>query len=141
MDAVHFHVREDNRTIKRLAYVAIGTKLDGTHQVLGMWVGGSESTKYWIVIFNEIRNRGVEDLMIVTVDELTGFVDAINALFPQAEVHRCIVHQIRYTTKLFSYKDIKPFMKDLKLVYKADTEQLALDALDDLEEKWSKKYP
>lgn len=141
MDAVHFHVREDNRTIKKAVYVAIGTKLTGQREVLGMWIGGNESAKYWLGVLNEIKNRGVEDIMIVSVDGLTGFGDAIHAVFPQAEIQRCIVHQIRYSTKFVSYKDIKAFMKDLKQVYKADTEQLALDALDHLDEKWGEKYP
>ena len=141
MDAVHFHVREDNRTVKKAVYVAIGVKLNGKREVLGMWVGGNESAKYWLSVLNEIKNRGVEDIMIVSVDGLTGFGDAIHAVFPQAEIQRCIVHQIRYSTKFISYKDLRPFMADLKLVYKADTEDLALTALDDLEEKWGKKYP
>lgn len=141
MDAVHFHVRQDNQTVKKAVYVAIGIKLDGTKEVLGMWIGGNESAKYWLGVLNEIKNRGVQDIMIVSVDGLTGFVDAIGAVFPKAEVQRCIVHQIRYTTKFISYKDIKPFMKDLKCVYQADTEELALSAMDDLEEKWGKKYP
>lgn len=141
MDAVHFNVREDNRTVKKAVYVAIGIQLAGQREVLGMWVGGNESAKYWLGVLNEIKNRGVEDIMIVSVDGLTGFGDAIHAVFPKAEVQRCIVHQIRYSTKFISYKDIKPFMKDLKLVYKADTEELALAALDELEEQWGHKYP
>ena len=141
MDAVHFHVRQDNQTVKKAVYVAIGIKLNGCKEVLGMWIGGNESAKYWLGVLNEIKNRGVQDIMIVSVDGLTGFVDAIGAIFPQAEVQRCIVHQIRYSTKFVSYKDIKPFMKDLKCVYQADTEELAVSALDDLEEKWGKKYP
>ena len=141
MDAVHFHVRQDNRTVKKAVYVAIGTKLNGQRDVLGMWIGGNESAKYWLGVLNEIKNRGVEDIMIVSVDGLTGFGDAINAVFPQAEIQRCIVHQIRYTTKFVSYKEIKPFMKDLKMVYQADTEELALEALDELDQKWGKKYP
>ena len=141
MDAVHFNVREDNRTVKKAVYVAIGVKLNGLREVLGMWIGGNESAKYWLGVLNEIKNRGVEDIMIVSVDGLTGFGDAIHAVFPKAEVQRCIVHQIRYSTKFISYKDLKPFMADLKLVYKADTEELALAALDDLEAEWGKKYP
>lgn len=141
MDAVHFHVREDNRTIKKAVYVAIGVKLNGKREVMGMWIGGNESAKYWLSVLNEIKNRGVEDIMIVSVDGLTGFGDAIHAVFPQAEIQRCIVHQIRYSTKFISYKDLKPFMADLKPVYRADTEDLALAALDELEEKWGKKYP
>ena len=128
MDAIHFHVREDNRTVKKAVYVAIGIRLSGQKEVLGMWIGGNESAKYWLGVLNEIKNRGVEDIMIVSVDGLTGFVDAIHAVFPLAEIQRCIVHQIRYSTKFISYKDIRAFMKDLKLVYKADTEQLALEA-------------
>ena len=127
MDAVHFNVREDNRTVKKAVYVAIRIKLNGKREVLG--------------VLNEIKNRGVEDIMIVSVDGLTGFGDAIHAVFPKAEIQRCIVHQIRYSTKFISYKDLKPFMADLKLVYKADTEDLALSALDDLEAEWGKKYP
>ena len=141
MDAVHFHVREDNRTIKKAVYVAIGIRLDGTKEVMGMWIGGNESAKYWLGVLNEIRNRGVEDIMIVSVDGLTGFVDAIGAVFPKAEIQRCIVHQVRYTTKFANYKDIKPFMKDLKAVYQAPTEEIALENLDILEENWGKKYP
>lgn len=141
MDAVHFHVREDNRTVKKAVYVAIGIRLNGLKEVLGMWIGGNESAKYWLGVLNEIKNRGVEDIMIVSVDGLTGFVDAINAVFPKAEIQRCIVHQIRYTSKFVSYKDIKVFMKDLKTVYQAPTEEIALENLDVLEETWGKKYP
>ena len=141
MDAVHFNVREDNRTVKKAVYVAIGVKFDGSREVLGMWIGGNESAKYWLSVLNEIKNRGVEDIMIVSVDGLTGFADAIGAVFPKTEVQRCIVHQIRYSTKFVSYKDRKAFVASLKSVYKADTEELALSALDDLEGEWGKKYP
>ena len=141
MDAVHFNVREDNRTVKKAVYVAIGIRVTGQKEVLGMWIGGNESAKYWLGVLNEIKNRGTEDTMIVSVDGLTGFVDAIQAVFPKAEVQRCIVHQIRYSTKFISYKDRKEFVKDLKLVYKADTEEMAVVALDALEDKWGAKYP
>lgn len=141
MDAVHFHVREDGRVIKKAVYIAIGIKLNGLKDVLGMWIGGNESAKYWLGVLNEIRNRGVEDIMIVSVDGLTGFADAIGAVYPQAEIQRCIVHQIRYTTKYVSYKDIKAFMADLKKIYQAATEDYALQALDALEDKWGEKYP
>lgn len=141
MDAVHFHVRQDNQTVKKAVYVAVGIQLNGQKEVLGMWVGGNESAKYWLGVLNEIKNRGVEDIMIVSVDGLTGFGDAIGAVFPKAEIQRCIVHQIRYSTKFISYKDIKPFMKELKQVYQAATEEAALENLDSLEENWGKKYP
>ena len=104
MDAVHFNVREDNRTVKKAVYVAIGIKLNGKREVLGMWIGGNESAKYWLGVLNEIKNRGVEDIMIVSVDGLTGFGDAIHAVFPKAEIQRCIDHQIRYSTKFIPTK-------------------------------------
>ena len=141
MDAVHFHVRQDGRTIKKAVYVAIGTRLDGHREVLGLWIGGNESAKYWIGVLNEIRNRGTEDIFIISVDGLTGFVDAIGAVYPNAEIQRCIVHQIRYTTKFISYKDLKPFMKDLKGVYQASTLEQAEEGLDLLEKNWGGKYP
>ena len=141
MDAIHFHVRQDNQTVKKAVYIAIGIRLSGSKEVLGMWIGGNESAKYWLGVLNEMKNRGVEDIMIVSVDGLTGFGDAISAVFPKAEIQRCIVHQIRYSTKFISYKDIKPFMKELKQVYQAATEEQALENLDSLEENWGKKYP
>jgi len=141
MDAIHFHVRQDNQTVKKAVYIAIGIRLSGSKEVLGMWIGGNESAKYWLGVLNEMKNRGVEDIMIVSVDGLTGFGDAISAVFPKAEIQRCIVHQIRYSTKFISYKDIKPFMKELKQVYQAATEEQALENLDALEENWGKKYP
>jgi transposase-like protein len=127
--------------VKKAVYMAIGIKLNGSKEVLGMWVGGNESAKYWLGVLNEIKNRGVEDIMIVSVDGLTGFGDAIHAVFPQTEIQRCIVHQIRYSTKFISYKDIKPFMADLKHVYQAMTEEIALQELDSLDNKWGDKYP
>lgn len=140
MDAVHFNVREDNRTVKKAVYVAIGIRLTGVKEVLGMWIGGNESAKYWLGVLNEIKNRGVEDIMIVSVDGLTGFVDAIGAVYPQAEVQRCIVHQVRYTTRFVNYKDRKEFVKDMKAIYQSPTEELALEKLDEFDEKWGKKY-
>ena len=141
MDAVHFNVRQDGHVVKKAVYVAIGVKLDGTKEVLGLWVGGNESAKYWLGVLTEIKNRGVEDVLIVSVDGLTGFGDAISAVFPKTEIQRCIVRQIRYTTKFVYYKDLKPFMKDLKSIYQAATLSEAEEALDALEENWGEKYP
>lgn len=141
MDAVHFNVRQEGRTVKKAVYVAIGTRLDGHREVLGLWVGGNESAKYWAGVLNEIRNRGTEDIFIISVDGLSGFADAIGAVYPRAEIQRCIVHQIRYTTKFVSYKDIKAFMNSLKDVYQAPTLEQAEEGLDRLEEKWGLKYP
>ena len=141
MDAVHFHVRQEGRTVKKAVYVAIGTKLNGHREVLGLWVGGNESAKYWIGVLNEIRNRGTEDIFVISVDGLTGFADAVSAVYPNAEFQRCIVHQIRYTTKFVSYKDIKSFMKDLKMVYQSATLEMAEEGLSTLEANWGGKYP
>ncbi len=141
MDAVHYNVRQDNAVIKKAVYIAIGVNLNGTKEVLGMWIGGNESAKYWIGVLNEIRNRGTEDILIASVDGLTGFNDAIHAVFPETEIQRCILHQIRYSTRFVSYKELKPFMADLKSVYQASTEEIALQQLEVLENKWGKKYP
>ena len=141
VDCLYVTIHKDYETKNYAVYVILGYDVDGQKDILGLWLSESESKHQWMQIFDEIKNRGVEDIMIVSVDGLTGFGDAIHAVFPQAEIQRCIVHQIRYSTKFISYKDLKPFMADLKLVYKADTEDLALTALEDLEEKWGKKYP
>lgn len=140
MDAIHYNVRQDNAIIKKAVYIAIGIKVDGKKEVIGMWVGGNESAKYWLGVLTEIKNRGVQDILIISVDGLTGFPDAIHAAFPQTEIQRCIVHQIRYSTRFINHKDIKLFMADLKQVYQAPTEEIALQNLDQLDEKWGNKY-
>ena len=141
LDAIQYSVREDGMVVKKSAYIVIGTDLEGKKDVLGIWLGASESAKYWLSVLNELKNRGVEDILIASVDGLSGFIQAINAAFPQTEVQRCIIHQIRSSTKYIAYKDIKEFMKDLKPVYKAASEELGRDALEELDEKWGSKYP
>lgn len=141
MDAIHFHVRADGRIIKKAVYVAIGVNMEGFKEVLGMWVGENESAKFWAGVMNDIKNRGVEDILIACVDGLTGFPNAIEAIFPKTEIQQCIIHQIRNTTKFVSYKDIKILMADLKRVYAAPSEETALFELDSFEEKWKCKYP
>ena len=141
LDAVHYNVRENGIVSKKAAYVAIGTDLDGHKDVLGIWLGASESSKYWLSVLNGLKNRGVQDILIASVDGLSGFVEAINVAYPQTEVQRCIIHQIRSSTRYVSYKDVKQFTADLKPVYKAPTEEAALSALDGFEAKWGKKYP
>jgi putative transposase len=141
MDAIHYKVRQDGRVITKAAYTAIGVDLDGIKDVLGIWIGENESSKYWLSIINEIKNRGTKDILIASVDGLNGFPEAIKAVFPETEIQRCILHQIRNSTKFISYKDIKSFVADLKKIYKAATEEAAISALEDLEEKWTKKYP
>jgi len=140
LDAVHYNVRDNGIVTKKAAYVAIGTDLDGKKDVLGIWLGASESSKYWLSVLNGLKNRGVQDILIASVDGLSGFVEAINAAYPRTEVQRCIIHQIRSSTRYVSYKDVKQFTADLKPVYKAPTEEVALAALDEFEAKWGSKY-
>ncbi len=141
LDAIHFHVRSEGQIVKKAVYVAIGLRMDGVREVLGMWVGENESAKFWLGILNSIKNRGVEDILIACVDGLTGFTGAIEAIFPKTEIQQCIIHQIRNSTKYVSYKDIKALMADLKKVYAAIDEQTALYELESFDEKWSSKYP
>jgi transposase-like protein len=141
MDAIHFHVRSEGQIIKKAVYIAIGIQMDGQKDVLGMWIGENESAKFWLSVMNGIKNRGVEDILIACVDGLTGFTNAIEAVFPKTEVQQCIIHQIRNTTRFVSYKDIKALMADLKNIYAAIDEQTALYELDTFDEKWGNKYP
>ncbi|MEM5781334.1 MAG: IS256 family transposase, partial [Lawsonibacter sp.] len=141
LDAVHFHVRSEGQIVKKAVYVAIGVQMDGVRDVLGMWVGENESAKFWLGILNGLKNRGVADILIACVDGLTGFISAIEAVFPQTEIQQCVIHQIRNSTKFVSYKDIKALMADLKQVYAAVDEQTALYQLDAFDEKWGGKYP
>lgn len=141
LDAIHYHVRSEGQIVKKAVYIAIGIALDGIKDVLGMWVGENESAKFWASVMNSLKNRGVEDILIACVDGLTGFPDAIGAVYPKTEIQRCIIHQIRNNTKFVSYKDIKALMADLKRVYAAIDEETALYELDRFEEIWGKKYP
>jgi len=141
MDAIHFHVRSEGRIIKKAVYIAIGINMEGFRDVLGMWIGENESAKFWVSVMNDMKNRGVEDILIACVDGLSGFPNAIEAVYPKTELQQCIIHQIRNTTKFVSYKDIKALMADLKKVYAAPKEETALLELDLFEEKWKQKYP
>ena len=141
LDAVHFHVRSEGQIVKKAVYVAIGINPEGIREVLGMWVGENESAKFWLTVLNSIKNRGVNDILIACVDGLTGFSNAIEAVYPKAEIQQCVIHQIRNTTRFVYYKDMKELMEDLKSVYGASDEQSALSNLERFDEKWSKKYP
>ena len=141
MDAIHYHVRSEGQIVKKAVYIAIGINMSGIKEVLGMWIGENESAKYWLSILNGLKNRGVEDILIACVDGLTGFDNAIEAVYPKTEIQQCIIHQIRNSTKYVSYKDIKALMADLKRVYAAVDEETALYELEVFEEKWGSKYP
>ncbi len=140
MDAIHYSVRQDGVVIKKAVYILIGINLKGEKEVLGFWIGENESSKFWLNILNEIGNRGVEDILIISVDNLKGFSEAIKGKYPNSEIQKCIVHQIRNSIKYVASKDMKEFTKDLKTIYKAITLEQATDNLLHLEEKWGKKY-
>ena len=141
MDAIHYHVRCEGRIVKRAVYIVIGIDMSGYKDVLGMYVGENESAKFWLTIMNNLKNRGVEEILIACVDGLTGFPQAIDAVYPKAEVQQCIIHQIRNSTKFVSYKDLRQLMTDLKLVYAAPSEESALEHLEEFSSKWDGKYP
>lgn len=141
MDAIHYKVREDKQIIVKAAYVVIGVNMDGEKEVLGIWIGANESSKFWLSVLNDLKNRGIQDVLIFCVDGLNGFKEAIGAAFPFAKIQRCIIHQIRSSMKYIPYKDRKAFVADLKGIYRAINEEVAMDNLLSLKEKWSSKYP
>lgn len=141
MDAIHYKVREDGQIKSKAAYVVLGVNVDGFKDVIGIWIGENESSKFWLGVLNDLKNRGVEEILIFSVDGLTGIKEAIQAAYPKAEIQRCIIHQLRNSFKYVSYKDIKQFARDFKEVYKAVNEEAALEKLDELDKKWGSKYP
>ena len=141
MDAIYYHVRSEGQIVKKAVYIAIGVNLEGRKSVLGMWIGENESAKFWASVLNNLKNRKVEDILIACTDNLTGFSEAIAAVFPKTDIQNCIIYQLRNSSKYVSYKDIKALMADPKRVYQAVDKQSALAALDDFAEIWDKKYP
>lgn len=140
MDAVHFKVRDEHRIVTKAAYICMGIDMNGYKHILGIWIGEAEGAKFWLSVCNDLKNRGIKDILIACMDGLRGLPDAVKAIFPKACIQNCIIHQIRNSIKFISYKYRKDFMRDLKLVYKADTEELALAQLDELKDKWANKY-
>lgn len=141
IDAIHYSVR-DNGVIRKLAaYVILGINPEGRKEVLTIQVGENESSKYWLSVLNELKNRGVKDILILCADGLSGMKEAVATAFPQTEYQRCIVHQVRNTLKYVPDKDRKLFANDLKSIYQAPDEAKALEALTRVTEKWSAKYP
>ncbi len=141
LDAIHFHVRSEGRIVKKAVYIALGLDMEGKRDVLGMYVGENESAKFWLSILNGLKNRGVKDILIACIDGLAGFTQAISAVFPETEIQHCVIHQIRNSTRFVSYKNIKELMSDLKKVYTASTEEIALENLEEFAEKWDSQYP
>jgi len=140
LDGMVFNVIQDGSSTKKTAYIVFGFNVDGHKEILGIWIGESESSKFWLKVLTDLKNRGVKDILIASVDGLKGFEEAITAVFPQTEVQQCIVHQVRTSTKYVGYKDRKPFCADMKAVYTAPNEEAALTALDEFEDKWGDKY-
>lgn len=141
IDAIHYSVR-DNGVIRKLAaYVILGINSEGRKEVLTISVGDNESSKYWLSVLNELKNRGVKDILVLCADGLSGIKEAIATAYPKTEYQRCIVHQVRNTLKYVADKDMKPFATDLKTIYHASDETKAREALDRVTEKWSPKYP
>lgn len=141
MDAIHYKVRQDNAIVNKAAYMVIGIDLEGHKDVLGMWIGENESAKFWLGVLNDLKSRGVHDILINCVDNLSGFSEAIAAVYPQTDVQKCIVHQIRNSLKHVSYKDLKAVVAALKPIYKAVNEQAAAAALEAFDQQWGQKYP
>lgn len=140
MDAIHFKVRDDHRIVTKAAYICLGIDMDGYKDILGIWIGEAEGAKFWLGVCNDLNNRGVKDICIACMDGLRGLPDAIKTVFPNVSIQSCIIHQIRNSMRYVPYKDRKSFVADLKKVYKAPTEEIALAQLDMLKEKWNDKY-
>ena len=141
IDAVHFSVRDSGIIKKLAAYVILGVNKDGYKEVLSIEIGDNESSKYWLGVLNNLKNRGVQDIMIICADGLTGIKESIATAFPQAEYRRCIVHQVRNTLKYVADKDKKEFAKDLKSIYHAPNEETGFSNMEKVAEKWEQKYP
>ena len=140
-DAIHYKVRNDsNKVVSKAAYTCLAIDLDGHKDLLGLWINESEGANFWLNVLTELKNRGVQDIFIACIDGLKGFPEAINTVFPSAEIQLCVIHQIRNTLRYVASKDQKQFVSELKEVYKAPTEEQALINLDKLEERWGGKY-
>jgi transposase-like protein len=140
-DAMFYKVREEGRVVTRALYNIIGVNTSGVKELLGIYMADSEGAKFWMQVMEDLKRRGLQDILIACIDNLKGFADAIELVFPKTQVQCCIVHQIRNSFKYVSYKDSRAFMADLKTVYQASTKEEAEQNLDGLEEKWNKKYP
>lgn len=141
MDAMHFKVRDEGRVKSKAIYTILGVNLEGKKEVLGLYQGESESASFWLQVLSDLSQRGVKNILIVCIDNLKGFADAIESIFPESEIQLCVIHQIRNSLKYIPWKNQREFMRDLKAVYKASTREIAEHNLDKLEAKWGKQYP
>jgi transposase-like protein len=141
LDAIHYKIKDGGKYDTKAVYTVLGMDKEGRKDVLGLYIGESEGANFWLGVLTKLQNRGVKDILIASVDGLTGFPEAIKSIFPKTEVQLCIVHQIRNSLKYIASQDQKEFMKDLKLVYQATSKEIAEDELLKLDEKWGEKYP
>lgn len=141
LDAIHYKVKEDGRYQSKAVYTVLGLNLEGRKEILGLYLSESEGANFWLSVLTDISNRGVQDILITSVDGLKGFPEAINSIFPNTEVQLCIIHQIRNSMRFVASKNQKAFMADLKPVYKAVSKEAAETALDELEARWGALYP
>ena len=140
LDAMYFKVRSNGKIVNKAVYICLGYSMEGYKDILGLWVDEAEGAKFWLSICNDLKNRGVKNILIACMDGLKGLPQALKTVFPEANIQTCIVHQIRNSIKYIASKDKREFVRDLKEVYKAATEELALAQLDNLKDKWSDKY-
>ena len=141
LDALRVNSRQDGKNVNKALYVALAINWEGKKEVLGLWLSNTEGAKFWMSVLTDIKNRGTEDILIACMDGLTGFPDAVKAVFPDTHIQHCIVHMIRSSTKFVSYKDLKQVCHDLKEIYSAVNEQTGHEALEDFGKKWNGKYP
>ena len=141
LDGIVFKVRKENRVVNKCLYSVLAINMEGRKEILGIWMSENESASFWTTVCNDLKNRGVQDILIVCRDNLSGFSKAIETVFPKAEQQLCVIHQIRNSTKFVSYKDLKEIMADLKLVYGAPTLEEAEFQLEAFRDRWNKKYP
>ena len=141
LDAIHYKIKDGGKYVTKAIYTVLGMGIDGKKDILGLYLSQSEGANFWLSVLTDLNNRGLEDILIASVDGLKGFPEAIKTIYPKTEVQLCVVHQIRNSLKYVASKDQKEFMRDLKLVYQATTKELAEDELLKLDEKWGKKYP
>ena len=141
LDALRVNSRQSGKNENKALYLALGINMDGKKEALGFYLSETEGAKFWMSVLTDLKNRGVEDIFIACMDGLTGFPDAVRAVYPKTKVQLCIVHMVRNSTKYVSYKDLKEVCRDLRCIYSAVNEEEALEALDDFGRKWNSKYP
>lgn len=141
LDAMVVKVRENGHVFNKSLYIALAVNMEGEKEILGIWIEKTEGAKFWLSVITELKNRGVEDILIACIDGLSGFSDAISSIFPKTEIQRCIVHMVRNSLKYVPHKNKKDVAHDLKKIYNSDTEELARENLESFKEKWDDKYP